>query len=103
MKLISTIPSIFLIILLSIFSLQTYADNNADNDIAQQDIQILNINSASAEDISKSLKGVGMKKAQAIVDYRESYGDFHNVDELTAVKGIGKNTLAKNVHLISLE
>jgi competence protein ComEA len=103
MKLISTIPSIFLIILLSIFSLQTYADNNANNNIAQQDIQILNINSASAEDISKSLKGVGIKKAQAIVDYRESYGDFHNVDELTAVKGIGKNTLAKNVHLISLE
>jgi competence protein ComEA len=103
MKLISTIPSIFLIILLSIFSLQIYADNNADNNIAQQDIQILNINSASAEDISKSLKGVGIKKAQAIVDYRESYGDFHNVDELTAVKGIGKNTLAKNVHLIRLE
>jgi competence protein ComEA len=103
MKLISTIPSIFLIILLSIFSLQTYADNNANNNIAQQDIQILNINSASAEDISKSLKGVGIKKAQAIVDYRESYGDFHNVDELTAVKGIGKSTLAKNVHLISLE
>jgi competence protein ComEA len=99
MKLISTIPSIFLIILLSIFSLQIYADNN----IAQQDIQTLNINSASAEDISKSLKGVGIKKAQAIVDYRESYGDFHNVDELTAVKGIGKSTLAKNVHLISLE
>jgi competence protein ComEA len=103
MKLISTIPSIFLIIILSIFSLQTYADNNADNDIAQQDIQILNINSASAEDISKSLKGVGIKKAQAIIDYRESYGDFHHIDELTAVKGIGKNTLAKNVHLISLE
>jgi competence protein ComEA len=103
MKLISTIPSIFLIILLSIFSLQIYADNNADNNIAQQDIQTLNINSASAEDISKSLKGVGIKKAQAIVDYRESYGDFHNVDELTAVKGIGKSTLAKNVHLIRLE
>lgn len=99
MKLISNIPSIFLILLLSIFSLQTYADN----DIAQQNKQILNINSASAEDISKTLKGVGMKKAQAIIDYRESYGDFHHVDELIAVKGIGKNTLAKNVHLISLE
>lgn len=99
MKLISTIPSIFLIILLSIFSLQSYADS----DITQQDTQIININSASAEDISKVLKGVGIKKAQAIVEYRESYGDFHAIDELTAVKGIGKSTLAKNVHLISLE
>tara|TARA_R110001592_G_scaffold123325_1_gene331134 strand:- start:10142 stop:10441 length:300 start_codon:yes stop_codon:yes gene_type:complete len=99
MKLISNIPSIFLIILLSIFSLQSYADS----DIAQQHIQTLNINSASAEEISNSLKGVGIKKAQAIVAYRESYGDFHHIDEITAVKGIGKNTLAKNAHLIVLE
>tara|TARA_R110002167_G_scaffold93750_13_gene250954 strand:- start:95 stop:394 length:300 start_codon:yes stop_codon:yes gene_type:complete len=99
MKLISNISSIFLIILLSIFSLQTYAES----DNLQQDVQMLNINSANAEDISKTLKGVGIKKAQAIVEYRESYGDFHHIDELTAVKGIGKNTLAKNVHLIVLE
>tara|TARA_R110001599_G_C12173052_1_gene653379 strand:+ start:528 stop:827 length:300 start_codon:yes stop_codon:yes gene_type:complete len=99
MKLISNIPSVFLIILLSIFSLQTYAET----DNTQQDIQMLNINSANAEDISKTLKGIGIKKAQAIVEYRESYGDFHHIDELTAVKGIGKSTLAKNVHLISLE
>ena len=99
MKLISNIPSIFLIILLSIFSLQSYAETEN----TQQNQQVLNINSASAEDISKSLKGVGIKKAQAIVEYRQSYVDFHHVDELTAVKGIGKSTLAKNVHLISLE
>ena len=99
MKLSSTIPSIFLIILLSIFSVQSYADS----DISQQDIQILNINSASAEVISKALKGIGMKKAQAIVEYRENYGEFNNIEELTAVKGIGKSTLAKNAHLISLE
>lgn len=98
MKVISTIPSIFLIILLSIFSFHTYAENENP-----QNQQVLNINSANAEDISKALKGVGIKKAQAIVDYRESYGDFHNVDELTSVKGIGKSTLAKNVHLIVLE
>tara|TARA_R110000850_G_scaffold106994_2_gene218411 strand:+ start:824 stop:1123 length:300 start_codon:yes stop_codon:yes gene_type:complete len=99
MKVISNIPSIFLIILLSIFSFHTHAES----DNSQQDIQMLNINAANAEDISKALKGVGIKKAQAIVEYRESYGNFHHIDELTAVKGIGKGTLAKNVHLISLE
>lgn len=97
MKLISNTPSIFLIILLSIFSLHSYAES--DSHLNQQ---VLNINSASAEDISKTLKGVGIKKAQAIVEYRESYGDFHHIDELTSVKGIGKSTLAKNVHLIVL-
>ncbi len=99
MKVISILPSITLLILLSIFSFQTQAENISAN----QETQILNINTANAEDISKALKGVGIKKAQAIVEYRENYGDFHHIDELTAVKGIGKNTLAKNAHLISLE
>lgn len=98
MKVISTFSSLVFIILISIFSLQAYADNET----AQQ-TQILHINSADAQQISKALKGIGLKKAQAIVEYRENYGDFHHVDELTAVKGIGKNTLAKNIHLISLE
>ena len=98
MKVTSTLPRIFLIILLSIFSFQAYAESDS-----YQTQQTLNINSANAEDISKALKGVGIKKAQAIVEYRENYGDFHHVDELTAVKGIGKSTLAKNVHLIVLE
>lgn len=99
MKVISTLPSLFLIILLSILSIQTYADNEA----AHSQTQTLNINAADAEQIANALKGVGIKKAQAIVDYRESYGDFHHIDELIAVKGIGKSTLAKNAHLISLE
>ena len=98
MKVISTLPSIFLVILLSIFSLQTYAESST-----LQTQQTLNINTANAEAISKALKGVGIKKARAIIEYRESYGNFHHVDELTAVKGIGKSTLAKNVHLIVLE
>ena len=98
MKMISNLPSIFLFILLSIFSFQAYAENETP-----QNQQVLNINTANAEDISKALKGVGIKKAQAIIEYRESYGDFHHVDELTAVKGIGKSTLAKNLHLIVLE
>lgn len=98
MKVTSTLPRFFLIILLSIFSFQTYAETES-----YQTQQSLNINTANAEDISKALKGIGIKKAQAIVEYRENYGDFHHVDELTAVKGIGKSTLAKNVHLISLE
>ena len=98
MKVTSTLPRIFLIILLSIFSFQTYAETES-----YQTQQSLNINTANAEDISKALKGIGIKKAQAIVEYRENYGDFHHVDELTAVKGIGKSTLAKNIHLIVLE
>lgn len=56
----------------------------------------VNINSASAEEIMLSLKGVGKKKAKAIVDYRKKNGKFTTIDDLMKVKGIGKKLIAKN-------
>ncbi len=47
----------------------------------------VSINSASAEELSKALNGVGLKKAQAIVSYREEYGPFKTVDDLKQVPG----------------
>ena len=37
----------------------------------------VNVNEADAGEISTALKGIGMKKAQAIVDYREKKRRFH--------------------------
>lgn len=36
----------------------------------------VSINTASAEDLARVMNGVGLKKAQAIVSYREEYGPF---------------------------
>ena len=36
----------------------------------------VNINTASASEIAEALNGIGLSKAQAIVDYRETYGLF---------------------------
>lgn len=63
----------------------------------------ININSASAEDLAKNLKGVGLSRAQAIVAYRENYGPFYSAEELSAVKGIGKSTIEKNSAVIVVE
>ena len=60
----------------------------------------VNINTADAETIAKNLKGVGIKKAEAIVQYRKNYGPFHDIEELIEVKGIGKSTLDKNAGMI---
>ena len=61
----------------------------------------ININKASAEQL-KSIPGVGMKKAQAIIDYRSKNGEFSSVDDLVNVKGIGKKMMAKMKSSISI-
>jgi competence protein ComEA len=49
----------------------------------------LDINSATAEEFVK-VKGIGEKKAERIIAYRDEHGKFASVDELQNVKGIGK-------------
>lgn len=56
----------------------------------------VNINTADAETLSAELKGVGLAKAKAIVEYRQKYGPFKNPDDLTLVKGIGERTVELN-------
>lgn len=64
---------------------------------------LVNINTASAAEIQDKLVGIGAKKAQAIIDYREKNGKFMSVEQLTEVSGIGKATLEKNRERIVLE
>ena len=56
----------------------------------------LNINTATVSEIQKVLTGIGAKKAEAIVQYREKHGNFTVAEQLLEVQGIGKATLEKN-------
>lgn len=56
----------------------------------------VNINQASAEQIAKSLNGIGLAKAAAIVDYRNKNGSFKSINEIALVKGVGQKTIEKN-------
>ena len=62
----------------------------------------VDINTATAEQIAETLTGVGLNKAQKIVEYRESNGPFVHIDELVNVKGIGLRTVDKNRDAILL-
>lgn len=55
----------------------------------------VNINTADAKTIGDALSGIGLKKAEAIVKYREEKGAFKTVEDLVNVNGIGEKTVAK--------
>lgn len=63
----------------------------------------VNINSASADLLAETLDGIGLNKAQAIVDYRKQHGAFANAEALAQVKGIGAATVSKNKDKIRLK
>ena len=63
----------------------------------------VNINEADAKTLATVLDGVGMHRAEAIVLYHNKNGKFYSAEELTAVKGIGKGTVARNEKKIVTE
>ena len=64
--------------------------------------QAVNVNTADAQSIADGLNGVGIKKAEAIVAWRDMNGQFKAQDELINVKGIGQKTVEKNSAEIQL-
>ncbi|WP_085246863.1 ComEA family DNA-binding protein [Gilliamella mensalis] len=97
-----------LCILLSSFivSNMSFADSVSatSGSVKQEQKQIVqvNINTATAEELTKVLTGIGMSKAQKIIEYREKLGPFVSVEQLKEVAGIGQATLDKNAGKIIL-
>lgn len=71
------------------------AEDTPSSNAASSDItEIININSATIEQL-QNLSGVGEKKAQAIIDYRNEQGSFETIEEIKNVKGIGQGIFDK--------
>lgn len=62
----------------------------------------ISINTANAQELSQAMNGVGLKKAQAIVNYRTEYGPFKTLEDLTQVPGIGRSLLERNLASLKL-
>ncbi len=63
--------------------------------------EAININTADKETLMSVIKGVGEKKAEAIIAYRNENGNFKSIDELTNVKGIGQGTVDRHKDQLS--
>lgn len=61
----------------------------------------VNLNTADETEL-QTLTGIGQKKAQEIIAYREENGGFKAIDELKNISGIGEKTFEKIKESISV-
>lgn len=56
----------------------------------------IDINTADAQALAEAINGVGLKRAEAIVEYRKQNGPFKSVNELVEVRGVGEKSVEKS-------
>lgn len=81
------------------YSMVNHFANEIDED-PHNELKI-NINVADVAELTL-LPGIGEKKAQAIIDYREEYGSYQTIEDLMNVSGIGQKTFDKLSSMISV-
>ncbi|EGT5661604.1 competence protein ComEA [Cronobacter dublinensis subsp. dublinensis] len=64
--------------------------------------ETVSINTATADELAQAMNGVGKKKAQSIVSYREEYGPFKSLEDLKQVPGMGNSLVERNLSRIRL-
>ena len=72
----------------------------ASSDSAKSDL--VNLNTATETEL-QTISGIGQKRAQDIIAYRESNGGFKSVDDLKNVSGIGAKTLEKLKEYVTVD
>ena len=63
----------------------------------------VDVNTASAQALAEAIDGVGLKRAQAIVEHREQHGAFSSVDELAQVRGVSAGIVERNRERIAAD
>lgn len=83
----------------------SYLDVLYNNQIIEipkvENCNLVSINSGSIAELS-ALPGIGKSIAAKIIEYRNEYGSFHNLDELMNVSGIGSKKYEKIKQYICL-
>ena len=64
--------------------------------------QAVNINTADKQTLM-TVKGVGERRADAIIQYRQKHGPFKSVDQLTQINGIGRSLIEANRDTLSVK
>ncbi|OJG69072.1 comEA protein [Enterococcus moraviensis] len=77
-------------------------EKSTDSQISQSDtVDKVNLNQATETEL-QTLSGVGQKKAQEIIRYREENGGFKSIDDLKNISGFGEKTVEKLKEFITV-
>ena len=71
---------------------QPATSSSAAGDTGSENTEKINVNTATVADLT-TISGIGEKRANDILAYRDSQGGFTSVDDLNNVSGIGDKTL----------
>ncbi|ABV09227.1 helix-hairpin-helix domain-containing protein [Streptococcus gordonii] len=80
----------------------TSAPTSATSGTGQTKSALVNLNTATEADF-QTISGIGQKRAQDIIAYREANGRFKSVDDLKNVSGIGAKTLEKLKEYVTVD
>ncbi|HHF7367037.1 TPA: ComEA family DNA-binding protein [Legionella bozemanae] len=90
---------IAVVLSLSVITLSAHAVNVKENSIKKKPplvIHKIDLNTADLSMLTGSVKGIGKKRAEAIIAYRKSHHGFKSLEELAEVKGLGQHFVTAN-------
>lgn len=95
---------VLLVLSISVFSFQNALAQVKEQSVAKPvavqapiiEQHKIDLNKATIAELTGSFKGIGKKRAEAIIVYREAHQGFKSIEELAEVKGLGARFVEKN-------
>ena len=78
------------------------SSTSGTSEVASQKGNKVNLNTADLSEL-QTISGIGQKRAQDILEYREANGKFNSVDDLKNVSGVGAKTLEKSKEYVTVD
>ncbi|MFA6302884.1 MAG: helix-hairpin-helix domain-containing protein [Legionella sp.] len=87
-----------LLVSLFVISLPIHAESSPKTESkAVTVIHKINLNKADLSQLTGSFKGIGKKRAEAIIAYRESHNGIKSIEEFAEIKGFGQHFVDANL------